>query len=44
MVRRTLAILLMSGDAPTRLKGTPGGRKAIAWNDPLPLDEVKAVR
>ena len=43
VVRDTLAILLMSDDTPTRLKGTPGGRKAIAWNDPLPLDEVKAV-
>ncbi|RPH58612.1 MAG: wax ester/triacylglycerol synthase family O-acyltransferase, partial [Burkholderiales bacterium] len=43
LVRDTLAILLMSNDTPTRLKGTPCGRKAIAWNDPLPLDEVKAV-
>jgi WS/DGAT/MGAT family acyltransferase len=43
VVRDTLAILLMSDDTPTRLKGTPSGRKAFAWNDPLPLDEVKAV-
>jgi len=43
VVRDTLAILLMSDDTHTRLKGTPGGRKAFAWNDPLPLDEVKAV-
>ena len=43
VVRDTLAILLMSDDTHTRLKGTPSGRKAFAWNDPLPLDEVKAV-
>ncbi|OJX08322.1 MAG: hypothetical protein BGO72_02875 [Burkholderiales bacterium 70-64] len=43
VIRDTLAILLMSDDTPTRLKGTPGGRKAFAWNDPLALDEVKAV-
>jgi WS/DGAT/MGAT family acyltransferase len=43
MLRDTLAIVLMSDDTHTRLKGTPGGHKAFAWNDPLPLDEVKAV-
>jgi WS/DGAT/MGAT family acyltransferase len=43
VVRDTLAILLMSDDTHTRLKGTPGGRKAFAWNEPLPLHEVKAV-
>ncbi len=43
MVRDTLAILLMSSDTPTRFKGTPRGVKAFAWNQPLPLDEVKAV-
>ena len=43
VVRDTLSILLMSDDTHTRLKGTPSGRKAIAWNEPLPLDEVKAV-
>ncbi len=43
VLRDTLAILLMSDDTHTRLKGTPGGHKAFAWNDPLPLDEVKAV-
>jgi len=38
-----LKIALMTEDSPTPLKGTPGGRKAVAWNDPLPLAEVKAV-
>jgi len=43
VVRDALSILLMPNDTPTRLKGRPIGRKALAWNDPLPLDEVKAV-
>ncbi len=43
VVRDALAILLMSDDTRTRLKGTPRGSKAMAWNQPLPLDEVKAV-
>ena len=36
-------LALMADDAPTRLKGkaTPG--KRVAWGEPLPLDEVKAV-
>jgi WS/DGAT/MGAT family acyltransferase len=37
------ALGLMPNDSPTRLKGKPIGRKAVAWNEPLPLDEVKAV-
>lgn len=43
MLRDTLAILLMTDDTHTRLKGTPRGRKAFAWNEPLSLEEVKAV-
>jgi diacylglycerol O-acyltransferase / wax synthase len=37
------ALLLMADDSHTRLKGmaTPG--KRVAWGEPLPLDEVKAV-
>ncbi len=38
-----LRIALMTEDSPTALKGRPGGRKRVAWNVPLPLDEVKAV-
>ncbi|WBY04027.1 wax ester/triacylglycerol synthase family O-acyltransferase [Ramlibacter tataouinensis] len=37
------ALLLMPDDARTLLKGQPAGRKRVAWCDPLPLDEVKAV-
>ncbi len=38
-----MAMLLMPDDSPTRLKGraTPG--KRVAWGEPLPLDDVKAV-
>jgi len=37
------ALALMPDDSPTRLKGKPSGRKCVAWCDPLPLAEVKAV-
>jgi diacylglycerol O-acyltransferase / wax synthase len=37
------ALALMPDDSPTRLKGVPGTQKRVAWCDPLPLDEVKAV-
>ena len=37
------ALALMADDSPTRLKGKPVGRKVVAWGEPMPLDEVKAV-
>ena len=37
------ALALMPDDSKTRLKGKPGGAKKLAWCDPIPLDEVKAV-
>jgi len=37
------ALALMPDDSKTRLKGQPTGRKRVAWCEPLPLDEVKAV-
>ncbi|MFO1327083.1 MAG: wax ester/triacylglycerol synthase family O-acyltransferase [Rubrivivax sp.] len=37
------ALALLSDDSPTRLKGRPLGRKAVAWCEPLPLDDVKIV-
>jgi diacylglycerol O-acyltransferase len=36
-------LLLMPNDSPTRLKGRPSGVKRVAWTDPIPLPEVKAV-
>ncbi|MCL4747585.1 MAG: wax ester/triacylglycerol synthase family O-acyltransferase [Burkholderiaceae bacterium] len=38
-----LKIGLMTEDSPTSLKGRPQGVKAVAWNEPMPLAEVKAV-
>ena len=37
------AFAAMADDSPTRLKGMPGGRKVVAWGEPIALDEVKAV-
>lgn len=36
-------LALMPDDTRTRFKGRPGGRKRVAWSEPLPLDEIKAV-
>ena len=36
-------LMTMGADAPTRFKGALGTRKTVAWADPLPLNEVKAV-
>lgn len=37
------ALALMPDDSPTPLKGQPIGRKRVAWCQPIPLDEVKAI-
>ncbi len=37
------AIALMPNDNSTSLKGSPSGSKVVAWNEPLALDDVKAV-
>jgi diacylglycerol O-acyltransferase len=37
------AFALMPDDSPTRLKGKPGAKKTVAWDDGLLLAEVKAV-
>jgi diacylglycerol O-acyltransferase / wax synthase len=37
------ALALMPDDSKTRLKGKPGTAKRVAWCQPIPLDEVKAV-
>ncbi|MGL4573174.1 MAG: WS/DGAT/MGAT family O-acyltransferase [Burkholderiaceae bacterium] len=36
-------IALMPADSPTALKGKPGRAKMVAWNEPLPLHEIKNV-
>jgi diacylglycerol O-acyltransferase / wax synthase len=37
------ALALMPNDSPTRLKGQPGNAKRVAWCEPLPLADVKAI-
>jgi len=37
------ALALMDNDSATSLKGRPSGSKVVAWNEPLPLADVKAV-
>ena len=43
VLRDGAALALMPDDSPTRLKGTPGNTKRVAWCAPIPLEEVKAV-
>jgi len=37
------ALALMADDSPTLLKGKPSGKKRVAWGEPIPLDQVKAI-
>ena len=43
VIKDITKIALMPNDSVTRFKGKPGLAKRVAWNKPLPLDEVKAV-
>ncbi|MCJ0764860.1 wax ester/triacylglycerol synthase family O-acyltransferase [Variovorax sp. CYS-02] len=43
VVSDAAALALMPDDSKTRLKGKPGRAKRVAWCQPIPLDEVKAV-
>ncbi|MES2362079.1 MAG: wax ester/triacylglycerol synthase family O-acyltransferase [Pseudomonadota bacterium] len=43
VLKDSAAMALMPDDSKTRLKGKPGGAKKVAWCQPIPLDEVKAV-
>jgi WS/DGAT/MGAT family acyltransferase len=43
VVRDAAALALMPDDSPTRLKGIPGLTKRVAWCQPIPLEEVKAI-
>ncbi len=43
VLRDGAALALMPDDSPTRLKGVPGQAKRVAWCQPLPLDEVRAI-
>jgi diacylglycerol O-acyltransferase / wax synthase len=37
------AMAMMPDDSPTLLKGKPIGQKIVAWGEPIPLDQVKAI-
>jgi diacylglycerol O-acyltransferase / wax synthase len=43
VVSDAAAMALMADDSPTRLKGRASPGKRVAWGEPLPLEEVKAV-
>jgi WS/DGAT/MGAT family acyltransferase len=43
VARDAAALALMDEDTATSLKGRPCGSKVVAWNEPLPLADVKAV-
>ncbi|WP_367181225.1 wax ester/triacylglycerol synthase family O-acyltransferase [uncultured Ramlibacter sp.] len=43
VVSDAAALALMPDDSKTRLKGKPLNAKRVAWCEPIPLDEVKAV-
>jgi diacylglycerol O-acyltransferase / wax synthase len=43
VARDAAALALMNDDSVTSLKGKPSGSKVVAWNEPLPLADVKAV-
>ncbi len=43
LVSDLAALAMMPDDSKTRLKGKPGTSKRVAWCQPIPLDEVKAV-
>ena len=43
LVGDAAGLVLMADDSPTRLKGTPGTTKKVAWCPPISLAEVKGV-
>jgi len=43
LAQEAATLLAMDQDSPTRFKGQPGPTKRVAWAEPIPLEEVKAV-
>jgi WS/DGAT/MGAT family acyltransferase len=41
--QEAMNLLTMGQDSRTRFKGKPGPLKRVAWAEPIPLEEVKAV-
>ncbi|HZV54035.1 MAG TPA: wax ester/triacylglycerol synthase family O-acyltransferase [Rhodocyclaceae bacterium] len=42
-VEELVKLLAMPADSPTRFKGRTGARKQVAWCEPIPLEDVKAL-
>ena len=38
-----IVLATMPDDSPTRFKGKPGVAKRVAWSEPMPLAEIKAM-
>ncbi len=43
LVTELIKLLAMPPDSPTSLKGTTSTIKRVAWSDPIPLAEIKAL-
>lgn len=43
IVSELATALLLNDDPPSRFKGAIGVRKQVAWAEPIPLEEVKAI-
>ena len=43
VINDVAALAVMPDDSPTLLKGKPSGKKVVAWSEPIPLDQVKAI-
>ena len=43
VAKDTAAIAMMPNDNATSLKGKPSGVKVVAWNEPIAVDDVKAI-
>lgn len=43
LLRELSQALLLPNDPPSRFKGKLGVRKRVAWADPIPLEEVRAL-
>jgi diacylglycerol O-acyltransferase / wax synthase len=43
VIKDLASLAMMPNDSATSLKGKPGNKKAVAWNEPLPVEEVKLI-
>ncbi len=43
VIKDIASLAMMTNDSSSSLKGKPGRKKAVAWNEPLPIEEVKLI-